>query len=311
MNLYKFLIIILLSISSIHINSYSLENKIILKIDNNIITSQDIKNENKYLIALNPNISELDKKRVYAISKNSIIREKIKEIELLKNTNEIKLDDKFLNQIIQSRYQILGYSSLDEFIAYLKQKNITIETVKKKISIEAVWNQFIYSKYSNKIKINKDSLKKKILLDKEKALSKQFLLYEIVFDTTQGSNPIDKFKIIEQSINKIGFENTAATYSISDTAKIGGKLGWIEENSLSNKIKNKVSNLKLNEYTKPIIIPGGFLVIQLADKKQIKREINVNKEIDKAINFETNRQLNQFSNIYFNKVKKELVINEY
>ena len=311
MNFYKFLIIFLLSIFSFANILYALDNKIVLKIENNIVTSLDIKNEIKYLKALNPKIKDLNDKEIFKVSKNSIIREKIKEIEILKNVKTIELEKKYLEQLIQSRYKSLGLETRDQFVEYLKQQNTKIETISKKITIEAVWNQLIYSKFSYKIKISEDNLKKKILADKEKNMSKEFLLNELVFNIGEGSNLEDKYQTIQKSIKDIGFENTASTYSISDTAKSGGSLGWIEENSLNAKIKKQIINLKLNEYTKPITLPGGFLVLQLMDMKKTKRKVDVNTELNKAINFETNRQLNQFSNIYYNKIKREMTIDVY
>ena len=141
-------------------------------------------------------------------------------------------------------------------------------------------------------------------------MAKEFLLNEIIFNVENEPNLEKKYKKIQKSIDEIGFENTASIYSISDTAKIGGKLGWIEENVLNSKIKNKILKLKPKEYTQPISLPGGFLIIQLKKIKEIQKKINIEQELVKKINSETNKQLNQFSNIFFNKVKKEININE-
>ena len=306
----KILILISLTLTTLIQVANSYENKIILKIDREIVTSLDIKNEARYLSALNPKIMELDEDKIFDISKNSIIRENIKKIEILKNTNDFKVNNDFLERIIQSRYESLGLNSKNEFIKYLKNFNIKIDTVVKKIEIEALWNQLIFFKFSKNIKINKEKLKKDIEKNTNLNETRQFLLKEILFDVKESSNLDKKYDQIKKSISETGFENTASIYSISDTAKVGGLLGWIDENSLNSKIKNSLLGLKLNEYSKPIILTGGFLILQISDIKVIKEKLDIDKELANAINAETNRQLNQFSNIYFNKIKKEVSINE-
>jgi peptidyl-prolyl cis-trans isomerase SurA len=310
MKLYKSIFAIILLIFLFNNKLYSVENKIILRIDNNIITSLDIQNEKKYLIALNPNIKELEQKKIYEISKNSLLREKIKKIELLKNTKTIQLEEKYLDQIIESRYKSLGLNTLNDFNEYLNINNIKIDSVIEKISIEAVWNQLIYAKFHSKVKINEENLKKKILLNKKKNITKELLLNEIVFNIENDTSFKKKYTLIKKSISEIGFQNTASIYSISDTSQIGGKLGWIKENSLNSKIKKEIIKLKPKQHTKPITIPGGFLIIHLSEIKIIKNETNIEEELKRIINLETNRQLNQYSTIFFNKIKKEIIINE-
>lgn len=306
----KILILISLTLITLIQEANSYENRIILKIDREIVTSLDIKNEARYLSVLNPKIMELDEDKIYEISKNSIIRENIKKIEILKNTKDIKIKDDFLEKIIESRFKSLGLNSKDEFIKYLEKFGTKIDTVVKKIEIEAMWNQIIFSKFSKNVKINKEKLKKDIKKNKNLNEKRQFLLREILFDVEENSNLDERYEQIKKSIFETGFENAASIYSISDTAKVGGLLGWIDENSLNSKIKTALFGLKLNEYSKPIIITGGFLILQISDVKVIKKKLDINKELEKAINAETNRQLNQFSNIYFNKIKKEISIND-
>ena len=120
-------------------------------------------------------------------------------------------------------------------------------------------------------------------------------------------------EVYNKILNKIsldGFENAAITYSIADSAKLGGKVGWIEENSLNTKIQNKLSNLDKGELSSPIITPGGFLILKIDNIKLKERKINLNKDVENLIKLETNKQLNQYSNIYFSKIEKNYKINE-
>ena len=288
---------------------FSAENKILFKVDNEIITSQDILDEIDYLNSLNNSLIKLEKREIYEIAKNSIIKEKIKRKEILKIVKKISLDEKYLKKIIESTYLKLGFKSINQFEQHLSKKNINIKTIEEKLKIEALWNELIFQKYSSKVKINKDELRNKI---NKKSLEKTklYLLSEILFNVSNSSNFEKKHKEIIKSIESFGFENAALTYSISASSKIGGNLGWIEENSINKTIKNKINDIQINNYTNPINIPGGFLIIKVNDIKEIKKEINVENELKKLIINLTNQQLEQYSNLYFNKIKKDVIIDE-
>ena len=289
--------------------SFGYENKIILKIDNEIITSLDIKREIRYLNTMNPNTINIDENKIYKIAKNSLIREKIKSIELSKNFQNTELDVKFLDQFIENSYKNLGISSKKDFVNYLNNKNLSYEDIKNKISIEVAWNRLIYLKFNNRVKINNEKLKKKI--NKNQVLE-SYYLEEILFESQNNSELQDKYNQIQQSIKKDGFKKTAILFSISDTSKNGGTIGWVKKNSLNNKIAQELNKIKLGEYTKPIVIPGGFLILKIKDKKKEKKQgkIDLEKELSLLIKQKTNEQLNQFSIIYFKKIKKNISINE-
>jgi len=300
------LVIIFLFFKSI--NGFSIENKIIVKIENQIVTSLDINNEYKYLIALNPNIKNSKKEDLMKLSKRSVLQEKIKKIEIEKNFNNPKIPQKFLEQILQNIYSRIGLSNLDDFKKYLINNDIDFENVKNKLEIEALWNELILIKFSSKVKINEKELKKRIK-DSNKFL-KSYLLSEISFEVSNLKELENKFQEISNVINNKGFEFAALKYSISPTSNLGGKLDWINENSLNNNVKVAIDKLKINDFTKPINIQGGFLILQINDIKNTKIEIDVEKEFKKLENYEKNNQLNQYSKIYFNKIKKDLEISE-
>ena len=289
-------------------NILAIESKIIYRIGNEIITNIDIKNEFKYLLALNDNLRELDKKIILDISNNSIIREKIKQIELLKNFKEIIIDNDYMDAYLKNIYLGLDLNSLEEFEYYLNKYDITLKNVKKKISIELLWNDLIIEKYSNQIKINKEQIKRQ-LQNKDTTKVKEYQLSEIVFNVETKNDIEKKYIEITKSINKIGFENTASIYSISDSAKIGGEIGWINENLINTKIKKNIDTLQIGEISQPIILPNGILILQIINIKNSEMKIDIEVEYNKAINFEKNRQLNQFSIIYFNKIKKKFGFN--
>ena len=283
----------------------SIETKIIHTIQNEIITNIDIKNEFKYLLALNNSLKKLDKEKILSISNESIIREKIKKIEILKNFKEIKLNEEYSDLLLKNIYSRLNLKSINEFEIYLKNYNLKISDIKTKVTIDALWNELIIQKYGGKITINESKIKKEILKN-NKIQSKEYQLSEIIFEVKNKEEIPKKYNEVIKSIDDIGFKNSAATYSFSESAKVGGDIGWINESSLNNNIKKYINELKIGEITKPIILSNGILILKLINTKIIETAKDMESELRKAINYERNRQLNQYSKIYYNKIKKNL-----
>ena len=285
----------------------AIEGKIIIKIENEIITNLDIDNEEIYLSILNPNLINIDKQSLYIISKNSLIREKIKLAEISKYKLN-KIDDEYLEKVIKSIYLKIGINNKEEFINYIESYGLSLSTIKEKLTYEALWNQLIYQKYFSQVKIDINKIKNNII--SKKSVTNSYLLSEILYSVDKKDESRQIEKKINESIKKNGFENTASIFSISESSKTGGKLGWIDEGSINKEIKQQIINLKIGEITKPIVVPGGFLILKIENKKEIENKIDINTELEKRIVFLQNTQLNQFSNIYFMKIKKDFLINE-
>ena len=286
----------------------AVEGKIIVKVENEIITNLDINNEEIYLKILNPNLTNIDKQSLYMIAKNSLIREKIKIAEISKHKlNEV--DDKYLENVVNSIYSKIGIKNKQDFISYIESYGLNLSTLKEKLTYEALWNQLIYRKYFTKVKIDTDKVKQDILILNNNKI-KSYLLYEIVYSVDKKDQRKIIEKKIDESIKNNGFENTASIFSISESSKTGGKLGWIDESSINTEIKEKIINLNIGEITSPIVVPGGFLILKIENIKEIENKIDINTELEKRIVFLQNTQLNQFSNIYFMKIKKDFFIDE-
>mgnify|MGYP000719303303 CR=1 FL=1 len=235
MSKIKILIFLTLIFFSNNITAFGLENKILVKIENQIITSLDVNNEYKYLIALNPNIKNSKKEDLIKLSKRSIIQEKIKKIAIEKNFNNPKIPQKYLEQILKNVYSRIGINNLNDFKKYLEINNIDFENVQKKLKIEALWNELILIKFSSKIKIDEENLKNKIQKDNNKFL-KSYLLSEISFEISNLNDLDKKFIEISEIIKNKGFDFAALKYSLSPTSNLGGRLDWINENSLNKNI---------------------------------------------------------------------------
>tara|TARA_E500000178_G_scaffold182145_1_gene180767 strand:+ start:44 stop:961 length:918 start_codon:yes stop_codon:yes gene_type:complete len=284
----------------------SLENKILLKVNNEIITTVDISNEINYLLAINKEIKKLEQEAIIEIAKNNLIQDKMKKIELLKNVNELKIKDDYLEFLIKNFYSNIGFSDFLKFNEHLNSHNVSINKIKEKITINTNWQQFIYAKYKKQIKIDRN----KILYDLKNKKNKFYKLSEILFGLEKNETLNKKFNLIKKSINKNGFDNTALIFSLTDTSKKGGDLGWVNSNAISPIILKQISLLDIKEFTKPIVVPGGFLILKIEDYKEEEKKINIDKEVEKVVNRKINDQIVGFSNIYLNKLKKDVTVDE-
>ena len=281
---------------------------IVAEINQEVITNIDVDFEKRYLVSLNPNLLKLDQNRITDYAKDSLINEKIKRIEIEKRF-KISPNKQLLSKVISNIYTSIGISSLSEFENYLAQNNIDIERVKEKISIEIAWNDLIVKTFANEIEIDQNLIKKQLeKFDKEKI--ENLLLSEIIFTINNKNEFESKYNEIKKSINDIGFEETARIYSLSDSKKSGGNLGWIYKNQLSKEIKDELDEITVGNFTKPIITSGGFLILKLNDIKLESVEIDKDTQLKKMIEFERERQLTRFSTLYYKRIYNTAEINE-
>ena len=131
-----------------------------------------------------------------------------------------------------------------------------------------------------------------------------------MFNINENESLDEKFNLIKNEIKEKNFSDAAFKYSVSDSSNKGGKLGWIKEISLSKKIRSILQHIEVGNYSNPIVVPGGFLILKVEDVRKIDVDFEIDTEVEKVIREKTNKQLNEFSNIYFNKIKKDIVIYE-
>ena len=289
----------------------SIENKIVYKLNNEIITQFDIEQETRYLSILNSNLKKLDKNKLNLLATDSLLKEKIKELEIKKfYIIEKTLDDPNLKNIISSMYKTLGFKDENEFEIFLNNQELELNS-KKKVAIEMLWNNLIVNKFNNQIIIDKNKIIKKI----EKEITKlnttrELLLSEILINNEKDLNIENLYEEILNSSKNIGFDNTANIFSKSDSSKSGGKIGWINERSLSAEIYENIKNLNEGDITKPIKISDNYIILKINKIKLIKEKINKDKIIKDRVSFEKNQQLERYSIAYFKRVKQNLEINE-
>ena len=303
-----YLILLILSFS----NTFAVSNNdvyIFATVNDKIITNFDIKREINYLKILNPSLSKLEEEKILELSKNSLINELIKKSELEKFF-DLDKENPFADEYLKNLYLKLNFTNEKVFEnALIKSNNYSINQVKKKLRIEILWNELIYKKYGNQVKIDKNILIKKVESFKNKTLN-EYLLSEIIFKKSKDENIDNLINDIKLSIQEIGFDNAANIYSISDSSKMGGNIGWIKENNLSDVVYANLKNMNKGEYTDVIQLGNNYLILKINEIRTEKILINKEEELNKMIKFETNKQLNQFSKIYFDKTKINYNINE-
>ena len=305
--------IFFLLIIFIYLTNNLLAEKILIKakVKNEIITNIDLEHEVNYLIFLNPKLYELNKSRLNKLALDSLITEIIKKNELEK-IFDLNEENKFIEIIEDNLIKAKQIKNKSIFKEILKSKNLKYKIIKEKLKVEAMWNQLIYDKYANNLKINKIELKQKILNNLEnKNKTFEYNLSEIMYASSANESHDTILIKIQNNLKDIGFENTANIFSISNTSKNGGLIGWVNELQLSNKIRNQIKMLEIDQVSKPIKIQNGYLLIKINDKKEFKEKINIDDQLEKLVNKERNRQLNSFSNIFYKRLKKNIEINEY
>ena len=305
--LWVLIILFLIFVSNIS-PSNALENKILFKIENEIITSIDIYEEIKFLKTFNPGINNLSEPELFEISKNSILRDKIKKIEIMNFVKELKVDEKFLIKLVKKKYSKININSFEEFENFLKVNNLDIVSIKEKFVIELIWNDLIYQKFNKKVIIDKDKIKNEILQNPQNKNHRELLLSEIIFDVKTKNDFDDKYEKILFDIKNLGFKKAAIIHSNSETGTNGGLIGWVKEDNLNKNIKKNISDLEPGMFSNPIRTSSGFIILKVDDKREYVSEFNLEDKLEEVINFQRNKQLEQFSSMYFNKLKKSLII---
>ena len=290
-------------------NIVKAENKVVveLQIENEILTNIDFLNEKNYLIALNNNLQNIPKNQLNELSRESLIREKIKKIELSKFYDLNKSSD-YANQMLEDFYKRLNFSNEKDFNLYLMKFNLNLSIIKEKLKIETLWNELIYKRFNSQINIDEEKLKKKLSLQKK--LLTEYKLSEILFELNSNETLKSKHDLILENIKNSGFKNSANIFSVSSSSKFGGDLGWISETQLNEILFKEIKSININDITKPIQTTSGYLILKLNNKREKEVKTNFKKALKKMIIEERNRQLNQFSLIYYNKIKQSIFISE-
>ena len=298
---FLFILIFFLFFSTFALSSTKIE--ILYKINDQIVTSKDLENEKKFLLFLNSNLKKLSNEKIEKISKDSLLNRKIKEIELNKYFN---LKDNNKGQETVDNFILSANISKDILIKQLKSINLKYDYLKSNFLIDSLWREYIFNRFKAQVKINYDDLRKKIQNQSKEIV--ELNLSEILFEVKSNVKLEDLVNQIYGEIDKYGFEAAASIYSRSDSKNFGGNLGWIKSSQISKTVYSEIK--RADKITRPIKTKNGYLIIKINEKRNITEKVNEEEELKKLVNAETNKELNKFGYIYFNKIKKRIFINE-
>lgn len=303
----KLVILILILGFELHASEETI--KIELKVGDQIITNYDIIKETNYLKVLNKNLKN---KNLSDFAKNSLVKEIIKKKEIEK-IYVIDYTSDAVDNIIGQIININKFDGIENFEKSLSKYDLSIEEIRKKIIIEQTWNKLIFDKYNSQIKIDEKKINQ--MLDEitvSKSSQKSFNLAEIVFIEKNKDKYKLKYEEIISEIKKNNFAQAANLYSVSDTSKLGGSIGWVNQNQLSKQIYSMIENLEPGEYSKPLVTAGGSLILMVNDVKEISFEnFDKDEELKKIINSEKNRQLKEYSLIHYRKLENSFYVEEF
>tara|TARA_B100000745_G_scaffold300169_1_gene253086 strand:- start:4000 stop:4851 length:852 start_codon:yes stop_codon:yes gene_type:complete len=273
------------------------------------ITLYDLKQEVKLLSILNPGKLENESiEDLQSLGIESLTIKKIKEQEIKKNKLDDTEDEEFIEYEISRVLKSLNMDkpALERVFA---ENQLEISDLKNHISIEIKWNRLVYGMYQNKIKIDEESVNKKVEEYSMKENSyDEYFLSEIIVPVSDSQNPNDVYQKVKSRLFSEKFENVAREISISQTRDAGGEVGWVNEKTIAEIVIKKIKDLNVGEITSPILIPEGIMIIKLNNKREIKNEINKDQLKRKIILNERDKMLTTYSKMYLNKLKSNTMI---
>tara|TARA_B110000858_G_C17690549_1_gene421030 strand:- start:56 stop:997 length:942 start_codon:yes stop_codon:yes gene_type:complete len=302
------LLILLIFFFKISYTNASIQNKIIATVNNEIITSYELKNKIMTFLILNKvEVNQENINNYKNQSLKTLINMKIRKNELVKyNLLNSKIDTSRFIEQQSKKYNF----TIEEFKKEFLNNNLSYDLYLQEIQLELGWQQLILQLYGNKIIVDEyeidEELKK--IIDNQKEMI-EYRLSEIEVQVNDNEKITDLVEEIQNQIIKDGFKNTAIKYSTSSTALEGGEIGWVNSESLSNKMLNAISNMKLKEVSKPMMHNNSILFVKLEEIKKVDAlKINSIETKKKIIDQKKNELLNLFSNSHLSKIRNNASI---
>ena len=285
--------------------SKALQNKILIKIENEVISTYELKNKINTLITLsNKKVSQKNVDKLKKIAVDQLINTKLKKIELSKYN--IKIDESNVINYLKN----VSNGNIEEFKNIFKDNNLNYNIYIEEIKIQLGWQQLIYSIYQNKVIVKDNDIKNELnkILNK-KSFIKEYNISEIDIALEKNDQTNEKIFEIRNQIRELGFENAAKQLSVSSSSTSGGNLGWVNENILSKKIYDILINLKIGDISEPIFSATNVMFLQLNDirTKEITN-LNVEELKKDIIKQKRNELFSLYSNSHLSKIKNSLLV---
>ncbi len=277
-----------------------IENNIILKVENEIITNYDIKN--KILRTLILSGQEINQKNINFLkeqSLNDLIFQKLKKIEL--ERFDFQDDRTQINNYLRN----ISSNNIDLLKEKFKQNDADFDLYLKEVEINFKWQKFIYKFYSNKIELDENSIQLELQkIIENKSDLEEFRISEIEVSDYNKSESEKIIANIKKQIEENGFENTALKISNSTTASKKGDLGWINGKSLSEQIYKILDKMNIGDISNPIKRQDSILFLKLNDKRISKvNDVDIEKLKNRLINQKKNELFNLYSRSHLSKLK--------
>ncbi len=289
---------------SVSLNA-QVNNKIIIKVENEIITNYDLKNKIlSFLILRGEPINQDNINKFKPQALEVLIQQKLKKIELA-NYN-MKRDEKKINQYLLN----ISSNNIERFKEIFLQNNLDYDLFLEEIEVQIMWQELIYKIYSNKIKIDENVIEQELkdYLKKSKEIV-EFKISEIEIFNENKNLEQDNIVLIQNKIQEIGFENTALNYSTSSSARNKGDLGWLEAKSLSKSINDILTKMSIGEISKPIKRQDSIIFLKLVDKRKIQSEkIDLDKYKLRVIAQKRNEMFDLYSKSHLSKLKNNNLV---
>ena len=307
MKIIKIIFAILISLIFIQKANTEISDSLFMTIGDKAVAQSDIVNEiKKILILNNESYSEEKRDELQKLSVQSILKRKIKEIEIERN-NYFEYNKKDLNEeLIRLANNIRV--DLDTLKNICESNELDFKLIENDIIIELAWNSLIFQLYKNRISINSEEIEEQLKLNQTKKI-KEYLISEILISPPEeGVSVNNEIKKLMDKIKVDGFESVAKNFSISKSATNAGDLGWLSENTISKRMRSTIISTPVGGLSKPILLPEGLLIFKIRDKRVKEYDVPLEEAKDRLVNTEKIKILNMHSLSHYDKVKRSIAI---
>ena len=285
-----------------------IQDNLFATVGDKALTDSDVIDEIKTILILSSQpYTKEKKKELQSIAVRRIIERAIKNIETEKydflQFDQIDLDNQLNNIARQAN------ASVDALKTIFEKNGLDFEQIKKNIITELLWNKLMISIYKDNLTVNEDEINQQLANFNKNTESNEYLISEIVLKSVESSKLNDELNKVKNMIDDIGFEKTAMTLSVSANSKNGGNIGWIEENSISERFKARILSTPVGKVSKPIILPEGIIIFTVRDKRKSTKVVDLNSIRQSLIATERNKMLNMYSLSHYESLTRKIAVN--
>jgi len=285
------------------------KNKIIANVDNEIVSSYELKNKVKTILFLaNQNINQENIDVIKQNALQQLIDYKLKKNQVIKfniqGDNSPQISEYLKN--VSARYE----TDINGMKIIFKNNNLDFKFYLDEIETQFNWQKLIFQKFHDKIVLDEKEIDTELdnILETQSNLQ-EYKLAEIEMQLKNNSEDKNTILKVNNEIKKIGFKKAAIKYSISISSSNGGNIGWINSKSLSEKILSILNKMKIGEISEPIIQIDTAIILKLLDKKKINIDnANLKKLREKIIKNKQTQLLSLYSNNYLSKIRNNSLI---